>query len=31
MKRNLKDTFGNFDKLKQGAAYTVSYAEKRWH
>lgn len=29
MKRNLKDTFGNFDKLKQGAAYTVSYAEKR--
>lgn len=28
MKRNLKDTFGNFDKLKQGAAYTVSYAEK---
>ena len=30
MKRNLKDTFGNFDKLKQGAAYTVSYAEKRW-
>ena len=29
MKRNLKDTFGNFDKLKQGAHYTVSYAEKR--
>lgn len=29
MKRNLKETFGNFDKLKQGQAYTVSYAEKR--
>lgn len=28
MKRNLKETFGNFDKLKQGQAYTVSYAEK---
>lgn len=28
MKRNLKEVFGNFDKLKQGAAYTVSYAEK---
>ncbi len=29
MKRNLKETFGNFDKLKQGQAYTVSYAEKQ--
>ena len=28
MKRNLKSTFGNFDKLKQGTNYTVSYAEK---
>jgi len=28
MKRNLKEVFGNFDKLKQGAHYTVSYAEK---
>ena len=28
MKRNLKETFGNFDKLKQGQSYTVSYAEK---
>lgn len=28
MKRNLKATFGNFDKLKQGQSYTVSYAEK---
>lgn len=28
MKRNLTQTFGNFDKLKQGANYTVSYAEK---
>lgn len=28
MKRNLKAVFGNYDKLKQGQAYTVSYAEK---
>jgi 16S rRNA G1207 methylase RsmC len=28
MKRNLKEVFGNFDKLKQGQSYTVSYAEK---
>lgn len=28
MKRNLKDVFGNYAKLKQGQAYTVSYAEK---
>ena len=28
MKRNLKETFGNFDKLKQGQAYTVSFAQK---
>lgn len=28
MKRNLKTVFGNFKKLKQGANYTISYAEK---
>ncbi len=29
MKRNLKETFGNFDKLKQGANYTISFAVKQ--
>lgn len=29
MKRNLQEVFGNYDKLKQGKDYTVSYAEKR--
>ncbi len=29
MKRNLKETFGNFDKLKQGANYTISFAAKQ--
>ena len=29
IKRNLIEVFGNFDKLKQGKDYTVSYAEKR--
>ena len=28
MKRNLKEVFGNFDKLKQGAHYTVAMAER---
>ena len=28
MKRNLKTVFGNYDKIKQGANYTISYAEK---
>ena len=26
MKRNLKEVFGNYDKLKQGAHYTVALA-----
>jgi len=29
IKRNLVEVFGNYDKLKQGKDYTVSYAEKR--
>jgi 16S rRNA G1207 methylase RsmC len=28
MKRNLKEVFGNYDKLKQGSAYTVQMATK---
>lgn len=28
MKRNLKEVFGNYDKLKQGTAYTVQMATK---
>jgi hypothetical protein len=28
MKRNLKEVFGNYDKLKQGAHYTVAVAER---
>ena len=28
MKRNLQEVFGNYKKLKQGAAYTVSMARK---
>lgn len=28
MKRNLKDVFGNYKKLKQGKNYTISYAER---
>lgn len=28
MKRNLKEVFGNYKKLKQGKNYTISYAEK---
>jgi len=28
MKRNLTEVFGNYDKLKQGAHYTVALAEK---
>ena len=28
MKRNLKEVFGNYDKLKQGAHYTVAIAER---
>ena len=28
MKRNLKEVFGNYDKLKQGVHYTVAMAEK---
>ncbi len=28
MKRNLKEVFGNYKKLKQGKNYTVSYAER---
>jgi len=28
MKRNLRDVFGNYDKLKQGAHYTVGMAER---
>ena len=28
MKRNLKEVFGNYDKLKQGAHYTVGMAER---
>jgi hypothetical protein len=28
MKRNLKEVFGNYDKLKQGAHYTVAMAER---
>lgn len=27
MKRNLKEVFGNYKKLKQGKNYTISYAE----
>lgn len=29
MKRNLKEVFGNYKKLKQGKNYTISYAEKQ--
>lgn len=29
MKRNLKLVFGNYKKLKQGANYTISYAQKQ--
>ncbi|MEA3278420.1 MAG: methyltransferase [Pseudomonadota bacterium] len=29
MKRNLTDVFGNYDKLKQGAHYTVALARKQ--
>lgn len=28
MKRNLKDIFGNYKKLKQGTGYTISYARR---
>lgn len=28
MKRNLKEVFGNYKKLKQGKNYTISFAEK---
>lgn len=28
MKRNLKEVFGNYKKLKQGKNYTISYAER---
>lgn len=28
MKRNLKEVFGNYDKLKQGSAYTIQMATK---
>ena len=28
IKRNLQEVFGNYDKIKQGKDYTVSYAEK---
>jgi 16S rRNA G1207 methylase RsmC len=28
MKRNLKEVFGNYDKLKQGSHYTVAMAER---
>jgi 16S rRNA G1207 methylase RsmC len=28
MKRNLKEVFGNYDKLKQGTHYTVALAER---
>lgn len=28
MKRNLKEVFGNYDKLKQGKNYTISFAAK---
>jgi hypothetical protein len=28
MKRNLTEVFGNYDKLKQGRAYTVALARK---
>jgi len=28
IKRNLKLTFGNYKKIKQGANYTISYAQK---
>ncbi|AUB83089.1 class I SAM-dependent methyltransferase [Candidatus Thiodictyon syntrophicum] len=28
MKRNLREVFGNYDKLKQGAHYTVGMAER---
>jgi hypothetical protein len=28
MKRNLTEVFGNYDKLKQGAHYTVALAER---
>jgi 16S rRNA (guanine1207-N2)-methyltransferase len=29
MRRNLEEIFGNYDKLKQGAHYTVAAAERR--
>jgi 16S rRNA G1207 methylase RsmC len=28
MRRNLEQVFGNYDKLKQGAHYTVAVAER---
>ena len=28
MKRNFKDVFGNYKKLKQSTGYAISYAEK---
>jgi 16S rRNA G1207 methylase RsmC len=28
IRRNLEEVFGNYDKLKQGRAYTVAYAQK---
>ncbi len=28
MKRNLNEVFGNYEKLKQGRAYTVAFAQK---
>ncbi len=31
MKRNLNDVFGNYDKLKQGAHYTVALARRDGH
>jgi 16S rRNA G1207 methylase RsmC len=29
MKRNLNEVFGNYEKLKQGRAYTVALAHKK--
>lgn len=31
IKRNLQEVFGNYDKLKQGAHYTVALAERSEH
>lgn len=30
MKRNLKEIFGNYKKLKQGTGYTISYARREY-